>query len=126
MQTETNIKDCNINDMLAGYTGTENWYFNAFWKLIGLRNYTEGVKALLKMCSAYWFLDIIASYQMELRKYNFQSWTLVRNDDDSAVVTCEDGNGNVLKTQEISYTDFEPKQATIWVEYGTALLPSEH
>ena len=44
----------------------------------------------------------------------------------SAVVTCTDGNDRVLKTQKIGFSDFKPDEATIWVEFGTALLPSEH
>jgi len=74
----------------------------------------------------YWLLDIIASYQPQLKNEEFQVWSLGRNEDSSAIVLCTDGNDKVLQSQNIPWTDFEPTVATVWVEFGTALLPSEH
>ena len=74
----------------------------------------------------YWFLDIIASYQPQLKNEEFQVWKLTKHDGNKATVTCEDGNGNIIKSQKLPFTDFSADEATVWVEFGTALLPSEH
>lgn len=111
----------NANDHLKGFTGTDNYYEH----LLGMV-YTDGIQALCEQFECYWLLDLICSYQPQLRKEDFQVWSLGVNDDDSATVICTDGNNNILKTQEIPFTDFKAKEATIWVEGRTILLPSEH
>lgn len=111
----------NANDDLREYTGADNYYRYLCGLLI-----TDGAKALADRFQCYWFLDIIASYQYDLKDEEFQVWTLQRKEDNSASATCTDGNDNVLKFQHVPFTDFEPTSATIWVENGVALLPSEH
>jgi len=111
----------NANDALRHHNCTDGYYrFN--YGLIA----TSGVKALADTFKAYWLLDVIASYQPQLDGEGFQLWHLRRFTDCSAIVECEDGNGRKLVEQEIPYTDFEAEEATIWVEEGVALLPSEH
>jgi len=44
----------------------------------------------------------------------------------SALFTLDDGNGNILATQKIEYTDFPVQSVRIYVENNVALLPSEH
>jgi hypothetical protein len=109
------------NDQLKEFSGgSENVYKYNFGLIV-----TEGALALAKKFECFWFLDIIASYQPQLKNEEFQVWTLKRTGN-SAVVSCTDGNDNELKSQKIPFTDFEPDEATLWVEYGTALLPVEH
>ena len=110
----------NANDQFREYNCSDTYYkYNGFLVI------TEGVKALADRFQCFWFLDIVASYQPQLKNEEFQVWKLEKNGN-SAVVTCTNGNDRVLKTQKIGYTDFEADEATIWVEFGTALLPSEH
>lgn len=111
----------NANDYLQEHNCTENFYGHQFGMM-----YTDGVKALCEKFECYWFLDIVVSYQPILRYTEMQVWKLEKTGDSSAVVKCEDGNGKVLVTQDIPYTDFEPARATIWVEEVIILLPSEH
>ena len=111
----------NANDQLRDYSCTDNYYRHP----LGLI-FTDGVKALCEKFECWWLLDIIASYQRDLTGEDFQVWKLNKNEDDSAVVTCTDGNGRVIRKQEIEYTDFAADEASVWVEHGTALLPSEH
>ena len=110
----------NANDSLKEHSSSENYYQYNFGLVI-----TEGARALAEKFSCFWFLDVIASYQGQLKKEEFQVWTLKRKGS-SATITCTNGNDLVLKTQRIPWTDFEPDEATVWVESGTALLPSEH
>ena len=111
----------NANDQLREHNSTDNYYSYGFGLII-----TDGAKALADKFHCYWFLDIIASYQPELKGEEFQVWTLTKHPGDCAIVKCTDGNDRVVKSQEIPWTDFKPDIATIWVEFGTALLPSEH
>ena len=111
----------NANDQLREHNSTDNYYNYGFGLII-----TDGAKALADKFRCYWFLDIIASHQPELTDEEFQVWTLTKHPGDNATVKCTDGNDRVLVSQVIPWTDFEPDEATVWVEFGTALLPSEH
>ncbi len=109
----------NANDQLREYNCTDNYYRYNFGLMI-----TDGAKALAEKFQ--WFLDIVASYQHELKKAEFQVWKLVKNKDNSATVKCEDGNDIILKSKHIPYTDFSADTVTVWLESGVILLPSEH
>jgi hypothetical protein len=69
---------------------------------------------------------MIVNYQNELEKEEFQLWSFYKLDDGSAILICEDGYFNILRLQEIPYTDIEANEAKIWVEFNLILLPSEH
>ncbi len=111
----------NANDQLREHTSTNNYYNYLCGLLI-----TDGAKALADQFECYWFLDIIASYQPQLKEEEFQVWILTKKEDGSAVISCTDGNDRILVTQNIPWTDFEAGAATVWVENGVGLLPSEH
>jgi hypothetical protein len=111
----------NANDSLMEYSCSDNYYKHALGML-----YTDDVKAMAEIFQCYWFLDVIVSYQHELKNEEFQMWKLLKHDDGSATVSCTDGNDGVLRAQEIPYTDFKADEATMWVEFGVILLPSEH
>jgi hypothetical protein len=94
--------------------------------------YTDGIKWLQENANCYWLIDLIASYQTtEFKKVNDrQFWKLVVTDN-SAVITCDDGDGNVSVTQPIEYTDFPLPSLSIWVEIQEEgrifiYLPSEY
>ncbi len=87
---------------------------------------TDGVKVLCERFECWWFLDIICSYQSALKEEEFQVWTLGVNEDSIAVVICTDGNDKILKTQQIPYTDFKAKEATLWCIMGVFMLPSKY
>jgi hypothetical protein len=108
------------NDSLKHYTCTENLYQHRF----GI-TFTDGVRALCDMFECYWFLDIVTSYQPELKGEESQVWELKRHINGTATVICTDGNDKILKQQDIPYTDFKADEATIWVEFDVALLTSE-
>ena len=109
------------NDLLRQYNCTDNYYSYLCGMVI-----TDGAKAMADKFKCYWLLDIIASYQLELKSEDFQVWQLQVCKNRSAEVLCTDGNDNILKQQHISYTDFEEDKATLWVEGNVILLPSEH
>jgi hypothetical protein len=42
------------------------------------------------------------------------------------VLTCDDGNGNVVFTKEIEFTDFPLSEIRFYYADSTILLPSEY
>jgi hypothetical protein len=83
------------NDQLREYQATENYY------RYGALLLTDGSLQLAKLFECFWFLDIVASYQRELKDDEFQVWILTKNEDNSAWVVCSDGNDRELKRQRI-------------------------
>ncbi|ROL61339.1 hypothetical protein D9V86_06290 [Bacteroidetes/Chlorobi group bacterium ChocPot_Mid] len=89
---------------------------------------TDGVKFLCETAQCFWFADLIASHQFneKVKHEEFQVYNLKVNPDQTALVTIEDGNGRILDTQEISYTDFPLESMTVWCIGKVALLPHEY
>ena len=53
-------------------------------------------------------------------------WTLKVKEARSATLTCDDGNGNVVFSKAITFTDFPLPEITLWFANNTIYLPSEH
>lgn len=114
---------------LRQFIGTENYCRHSI-----ARNYlyTDGVQYLAEKAGAYWLVDAIFFHQPDKRISRneelaaFQCWTLTVADDNSAVLTCDDGNKNTILTQEIPFTDIPLKEISLWLEHKVLLLPSEH
>lgn len=109
---------------LAQFIGTEYYYKY----LMGIK-LTDGVKYLAEVGKAFWFLDIIASYQTgKIRKIPFQVWTLkVDLEKETAVVTMKEDMGRPdLVTQTLDYTDFPLDEVSLWLIDGILILPSEY
>jgi hypothetical protein len=53
-------------------------------------------------------------------------WKLTVRSDRSATLTCDDGNGTVVFTKEIEYTDFPLDEISLWFTNNVIYLPSEH
>lgn len=109
---------------LRQFNGSENWHRHGLCRNI---IYTDGVKYLAETANAFWLIDKIATNQMDpkIRANEFQCWKL-KLDGTRATLTCDDGDENVLHTEEITFTDFPLPEIDLWVEGSTILLPSEH
>ena len=111
---------------LNGFTGTENYYRAS---LFGELKVTDGVQYLRTEGNCYWLTDIIFSYQPKLKQQDFQVWKLNKYGTKGWMVSCEDGDYNILISQFLEYSDFEEQtgltEVTIWVENDVAMLPSE-
>jgi hypothetical protein len=125
--TKLNINE--LNQKLAGFTGTINWHRH--WT--NLLAYTNGVQAMAEAAGAYWLIDAIASWQIKpkVARCDFQAWELTVKDDRTAVLEMrEDSDQPVIVTQQIEYTDFPPGTFKLWIEGSGServlLLPSEH
>jgi len=111
---------------LIQFTGSEHWYRHAMVRGI---LYTDGVKYVAETARAYWLIDEIAlaqRFDKLIAAEEFQSWKLNVNADHTATLTCEDGNGGVVFTKAIEYTDFPLEEITLYFMNKTILLPSEY
>ncbi len=118
-----------LNEKLAGFTGTINWYRH--WT--NLLAYTDGVKTLAESVGAFWLIDAIASWQFKPKvdQCDFQVWTLTVKEDQTASLQMQEDTGlQSVVTQQLVYTDFPFGTFTLWVEGSgqerVLLLPSEH
>jgi hypothetical protein len=111
---------------LRQFTGTEFWYRHPFAKSI---TYTDGVKHVAEQGGAYWLVDDIVIAQKTVPAVAaepFQFWKLKVNPDHSAILTCEDGNGNVVYRNDLNFTDFPLDEVTLYFTNNVLLLPSEY
>lgn len=114
------------HEELSRFTGSEHWYRHGLVRGIV---FTDGAKYIADRAGAYWLLDEIAiaqRFDKTVAAEEFQVWKLAVNADDSAVLTCEDGNGHAVLSKAIEFTDFPPEGVTLWFENNTIYLPSEH
>ena len=119
----TTTKTLNKAD-LRQFTGSEHWYRHGIARKV---LFTDGAKYVADTGGAYWLLDAIAFAQAEklVSAEQFQLWKLkVQNQ--TASLTCEDGNGNAVYRQEIEYTDFPLDEIAFYFTNNTILLPSEY
>lgn len=110
---------------LANFTGSETWYKHWLGKCL----YTDGAKHVADQAGAYWLLDEIAISQTrpKVRAEEFQVWTLkVDLEKRTGVLICDDGNGNVVFTKKIEFTDFPLAEFKLYCTDKTILLPSEY
>lgn len=112
------------NDLLQ-FTGSENWYRHSLVKKV---LYTDGAKYIAETAGAYWLLDEIALNQIEpkVAAEEFQLWRLKVNFNQTATLTCDDGNGQIVFTKAIEYTDFPLEEIALYFIDNVILLTSEY
>ena len=120
MTTTTTI---DLENMLSMFSGSDVIHRH------GRIFYTDGIEYLAETAQCYWLLDLVASYQSgRMLRQEFQVWKLtvdLKKGKVKAVVTCDDGNGNLLIKQKIQFTDFPLKEIKMYYENNTLCLPSE-
>ena len=84
---------------LAMHTGSTRWFRHWSRRLV----YTEGVRYLAEKASAYWLVDLFASWcpHPSLRNEEFVLWKLTVKPDRTATAIADDGNGRELARQDI-------------------------
>ncbi|MDR0307700.1 MAG: hypothetical protein LBI42_12800 [Chitinispirillales bacterium] len=93
--------------------------------------YTDGIREMAQLCKAYWLIDAIMSYQRGLKNEEFQGWTLKKTKYKTKdcfywLLKCTDGNGNVLRKQEIILSDFPLDEIKLYFIDNVLLLSSEY
>lgn len=84
---------------------------------------------MMNRAGAYWLIDEIAfqQYHPRVKTEEFQVWVLSVNVNDSTgLLCCEDGNGRVLCSKQIPFTDFPLAEIKMYVSDNVILLPSEY
>ena len=108
----------------AGFTGSDTFYRHGLARSVV---YTEGARYVAETAQAYWLLDKVAIVGADLAAKGepWQAWTLSVSGD-KATIKVDDGNGNALHAEDITFTDFPEPGVTLWFIDGTILLPSEY
>lgn len=112
-------------EVLASFSGTEHWYQHGLIRAI---TYTDGAKYVAENGGAYWLLDEIAlaqKFSRAVRREPFQVWKLTVRDCEG-VLTCDDGNGRIVYTKPIPFTDFPLDQIEFYFTDNVILLPNEY
>ena len=109
---------------LAQFIGTENWYRHSLNRNV---TYTDGAKYVADKCGAYWLIDEIATLQNlpKVKSNTIQIWIL-KVSRQAGVLTCEDGNYNVVYAKKFFFTDFPYPEVTLWFVDNVIMLPSEY
>jgi len=112
---------------LRQFTGSEQWYRHGINRSV---LFTDGAKYVADTGGAYWLLDEIAlaqRYDKRVAGEEFQFWKLAVNlDQHTGVLTCDDGNGNIVYSKPIPFTDFPLEEISLYFTNNTILLPSEY
>jgi hypothetical protein len=111
---------------LHHFTGTENWYRHPFVRQV---LYTDGAQYVAEKGGAYWLLDEIAFAQKgnpRVAAEPFQVWKLQVKPDQTATLSCENGNGTPVTAKQLDYTDFPLAEITFYFTNNVILLPSEY
>ena len=110
---------------LAHFTGSEQYYEHKFFTVKMLL--TDGANFIREEGKAHWLIDMICSFQPQLRKEEFQTWTLkYQRENKRWKLTSTDGNKRILIEQEFEFSDFPIEEISLWVEGNVILLPAEH
>lgn len=122
MTTENTLKA----EDLRQFTSSEHWYRHGLVRDV---LFTDGAKYVADAGGAYWLLDEITlaqRYEKRVAGEAFQVWKLAVKADHTATLTCDDGNGHIVFTKRIEYTDFPLPEVTLYFCDHTILLPSEY
>ena len=120
---------------LRGFTGTEQYYFNPFYKAI---KYTDGVKFVGDNKASWLITDILSVLIAEpkvLSEYsegNFISINFVLDEEDKTkgTATYTDGNENILYSQRYETTDiykhFQEDKINFFYTNSVLMLSGEY
>lgn len=110
--------------ILAQFMGGDEFYRHNIMRSIC---YTEGVRYVAEEGGAYWLIDKIATSQLDpkIAREEFQVWKLAVTGS-TATLTCDDGDGNIVHAEHITYTDFPLSEIELWFTNQMILLPSEN
>lgn len=108
---------------LEQFTGTTQYYRSGMGGLL----LTDGAHYLRERLNCYWLIDIVESYQPQLRDKRFQLWSIQVHKDKSALVEMREDSGlEPLVKQALQYTDFKLKQYEFFCIDRVVLLKSEY
>ena len=121
MGIDTNV----LEQELRNFIGSEHYY-----RISPSAVLTDGTKYLADTVGAYWLMDVIASY---LPQFSGREEFIVAKLNvaaSKADLVLDNGNGHVLDTQHIEYTDFPRSNIQLYAcwggEFWVLMLTSEY
>ncbi len=91
---------------------------------------TDGTRYLADTAGCYWLMAAISSHLQRLAKEETFISSKLTVDNGKARLNIEDGNGTVLATQKIPYTDFPLDEIMLFAcwdqKHWVIMLPSEY
>lgn len=133
---EKSDKAIALTEGLAQFNGTEG-----YTRHLGGLLLTDGVVYLAEEAGAWWLLDLIASYQPQIRKAaatdgrlrSMQFWKLELDGLGGCAIHCEADSGEPpVVSQAIEWTTFPLKSLTLFAQTSyepnglVVMLPSEY
>ena len=112
---------------LIQFTGSEHWYrIVTRWCATFCTPTASSMSLRQPAPLAVNEITFAQRFDKLLAAEEFQSWKLTFNSDHTATLTCEDGNGGVVFTKAIEFSDFPLAEITLYFINNTILLPSEY
>lgn len=114
------------NSELAQFSGTDNYY--RYHTLL----LTDGVFYLAEKAECFWLMDVIWSHAVENRWFGKEDFIVCKLTvrDTVGEVVFDDGNGKILVTQHIPFTDFPLASIRLYIVRGehnlVVMLPGEY
>lgn len=122
MSNTQNITHANLDNFC---NGCDQVYFNPLFRAV---KYSPGIK-FLSHNGAGWLIDAILSHAIHNPKVKREEFIVAKlttnTEKHTAVLTFDDGNGNIVAKQVFDYTDFPLKEVSFYIENGLLCLPSE-
>ena len=110
---------------LTQFTGTTQYY-----RIDSKTLLTDGAYYLASLAGAFWLMAVFSSYLLELKIDNWFTVLKLKTVGNKTTVAIDDGNGNVLATQEIENSDFPLDEVALYGcwdgEHWVLMLPSEY
>ena len=110
---------------LRQFTGTEGYYRLSLSVVL-----TDGTKYLADTAGAYWLMDAISTYLPQFTGREEFVVAKLNVGNGNADLVLDNGNGHVLDTQHIEYTDFPLQSIQLYAcwagEFWVLMLPSEY
>ena len=125
MQSDTQDKKTLDAADLAQFTGTEQWYRHSINCTVldtDGAQYVAEHGGSLPACSTRL---LSFSPTTKVAAEQFQVWTLTVHTNQTATLTCGDGNGNTVFSKDIEYTDFPLDAITFYFTNNVIHLPSK-
>ncbi len=120
-----NLTKSQLLNHLEQFIGTE--YYYPLWPNVML---TDGTRYLADTAGCYWLMDAITSHLQHLPKEETFISSKLTVDNGKAQLNIEDGNGGILATQQIPYTDFPLDEIMLFAcrdeKHWVIMLPSEY
>lgn len=118
-------KAAHLKSALRNFCGTETWFRHPFFpKFL----YTEGVQFLAQEAGAYWLVEMIFGFQAieTVKAESFQTWDLTLGEGHTATLSCGDGNGRIVFTHSLTFTDFPLDTIRLFFIDNVLLLTTEY